>query len=322
MYCKELCRRHGIPTAPFRVFADATRARAYVRERGVPLVIKADGLVAGKGVVVAASEDEAVAAIKAMFGGQFGAAGQRVIVEDCLIGEEVSFIALVDGRHCLPLAAAQDHKRVGEGDRGPNTGGMGAYSPAQALTPALQGAVMDRIMRPAVAALAAAGRPFVGALYAGLMLTADGPQVLEFNARFGDPECQVILPRLRSDILPALIGASDGMLASVDLRWRSDAALCVVLASRGYPGNHARGEAIRNLAAAEALPDVLVFHAGTARREGRLVAEGGRVLGVTALAPTLRLAQRQAYAAVDLIDWPGGFCRRDIGWRALAVPER
>ncbi len=314
-FMKDLCARAGIPTAAYRRFRDPAAAKGYVAARGAPIVVKADGLAAGKGVVVAADLDAALRAVDAaLVERRFGDAGGEIVVEDFLDGEEASFFALVDGADALPLAAAQDHKRVGDGDQGPNTGGMGAYSPAPCLTPALEGQVMDRIILPAAAAMARDGRPFKGVLYAGLMLTGDGPRLLEYNVRFGDPEAQVLAVRLMSDLLPALIAARDGVLRQVDLRWRAEAALCVVMAARGYPDEPRRGGEIRGLeAAAAGDPEVKIFHAGTRRENGRLLADGGRVLGVTALGGDLARARERAYAAVDRIDWPDGFCRRDIG---------
>jgi phosphoribosylamine---glycine ligase len=247
--------------------------------------------------------------------GRFGSAGAQIIVEECLIGEEASFFALVDGTTALPLAAAQDHKRVGDGDTGPNTGGMGAYSPAPAVTPALQGTIMERILLPTVRAMARDGRPFKGVLYAGLMLTESGPKLLEYNVRLGDPECQPLMMRLKSDLLPALIAAHDGVLKDIDLRWHDDTALCVVMAAQGYPDDPQRGSEIRGLAEAATDPGVKIFHAGTKRDGDRLVADGGRVLGITALGRDLAAARTRAYATVDRINWPGGFCRRDIGLR-------
>ncbi|HLY44123.1 MAG TPA: phosphoribosylamine--glycine ligase [Stellaceae bacterium] len=315
-FMKDLCAREHIPTASYRRFRDAATAKAYIALNGAPIVVKADGLAAGKGVVVAASLAEAEAAVDAALAeGRFGAAGAEIVVEECLHGEEASFFALVDGTTALPLVAAQDHKRAHDGDRGPNTGGMGAYSPTPAVTPEIEGAVMERIILPTVRAMRQDGRPFKGVLYAGLMLTEAGPKLLEYNVRFGDPECQALMPRLRSDILPALIAARDGILGQVDLRWLDDVALCVVMAARGYPDNPLRGSEIRGLAAAESAPDVKIFHAGTRREEGRLLADGGRVLGVTALGRDLATARARAYAAIDQIDWPEGFYRRDIGLR-------
>ncbi len=319
-FTKELCRRHNIPTAGFERFTDIDAAKAHVRDRGAPLVVKADGLAAGKGVTVARTVDEALAALDAIGGGAFGAAGAEVLIEDCLIGEEASFFALVDGETALPLAGAQDHKAVGEGDTGPNTGGMGAYSPAPVLDDALSARVMTEIIEPTVTGMAAEGHPFKGVLYAGLMITEDGPQLLEYNVRFGDPECQVLMARLKSDIVPALMAAHDGELDRFDLRWRDDAALCVVMASNGYPGGYQKGTQIRGLDALEGeedAGDLVVFHAGTQRSDDHYLATGGRVLGVTALGPTVEAAQARAYQAVDRIDWPDGFCRRDIGWRAI-----
>ena len=316
-FMKDLCAREHIPTAAYRRFRNARDAKAYIAEHGAPIVVKVDGLAAGKGVVVAASVAEAAAAVDAaLWEGRFGAAGGELVIEELLTGEEASFFALVDGARVLPLAAAQDHKRVGDGDIGPNTGGMGAYSPTPAMTPAIEGAVMERIIQPTVRAMARDGRPFKGVLYAGLMLTADGPKLLEYNVRFGDPECQPLMMRLKSDLLPALIAARDGILDQVDLRWRDNSALCVVMAAPGYPDDPRRGSEIRGLAAAAASdPDVKIFHAGTRRDNDRLLADGGRVLGVTALGPDLAAARQRAYRAVDLIDWPEGFCRRDIGLR-------
>ena len=315
-FMKDLCARENIPTAAYRRFRDAAAAKAYIAAEGAPIVVKADGLAAGKGVTVAASVAEACAAVDAALGaGRFGAAGAEIIVEDCLQGEEASFFALVDGETALPLAAAQDHKRVGDGDSGPNTGGMGAYSPTPAVTPEIEGAVMERIILPTVRAMSRDGRTFKGVLYAGLMLTDAGPKLLEYNVRFGDPEAQALIMRLKSDLLPALIAARDGILGQVDLRWYEDAALCVVMAAQGYPDDPLRGSEIRGLLGAAIDPEVKIFHAGTRREGERLIADGGRVLGVTARGRDLAQARERAYRAVDLIDWPEGFCRRDIGKR-------
>ncbi len=318
-FMKDLCAKHGIPTAAYGRFTDAGRAKAFIRARGAPIVVKADGLAAGKGVIIAASVAEAEAAVDAMLTArQFGAAGGEVVVEEFMQGEEASFFALTDGMHALPLAAAQDHKRAHDGDRGPNTGGMGAYSPAPAVTDAVAADVMARIIRPTIAAMAAEGRPFKGVLYAGLMLTADGPKLLEYNVRFGDPECQVLCVRLMSDLLPALLASHDGQLGNFHLRWHDKAALTVVMAAKGYPEAYRKGTEIRGLEQAAALPDVTIFHAGTKRGDdGRLLANGGRVLNVTAIGQTIAEAKGRAYAAIDLVDWPDGFCRRDIGWRAV-----
>ena len=317
-FMKDLCAREGIPTAAWRRFRDPAAAKAYIAERGAPIVVKADGLAAGKGVVVAQTGAEAAAAVDAaLTQSRFGMAGAEIVVEEFLHGEEASFFALVDGANALPLAAAQDYKRAGDGDTGPNTGGMGAVSPISSVTPAIEGAVMERMILPTVRAMAQGGRPFKGILYAGLMLTADGPKLLEYNVRFGDPECQPLMMRLKSDLLPALIAARDGVLGEVDLRWYEDSALCVVMAAKGYPHNPVRGSEIRGLAAAASDPEVKIFHAGTRRDDGRLIAEGGRALGVTARGADLAEARSRVYRAVDRIDWPEGFCRRDIAARAV-----
>ena len=316
-FLKDLCARHGVPTAAYRRVASFAEAEAFIAEHGTPLVVKADGLAAGKGVVLAETEDEALRAAQAALGGAFGEAGAALVIEEMLVGEEASYFALVDGETVLPLETAQDHKAVGEGDTGPNTGGMGAYSPAPVMTPALCEEARTSIVEPLVRGLAAEGAPYTGVFYAGLMLTADGPMLLEVNARFGDPECQVLMPRLKSDLLAALMAAHDGELKDFDLRWRDEAALCVVLATQGYPGAYEKGSAIRGIDAAEEDDDVMVFHAGTARTDAGVVAAGGRVLGVTALGAGVAAAQSRAYEAVGRIDWPEGFCRRDIGWRAV-----
>jgi phosphoribosylamine---glycine ligase len=313
-FMKYLCVREGIPTAAYQGFADAAAAKEYIAAQGAPIVIKANGLATGKGVVVAASLGEAHAAVDMVLTeGRFGAAGAQIVVEEFLAGEEASFFALVDGAQALPLAAAQDHKRVADGDTGPNTGGMGAYSPTPAVTPEIEGAVMERIILPTVRAMRRDGRPFKGVLYAGLMLTEAGPKLLEYNVRFGDPEAQALIMRLKSDLLPALIAARDGILTEVDLRWYDEAALCVVMAAKGYPDEPRRGGEIRGLDRASRDPEVKIFHAGTRREGERLIADGGRVLGVTARGQDLAQARERAYGAVDLIDWPDGFCRRDIG---------
>jgi phosphoribosylamine---glycine ligase len=316
-FTKELCTEAGIPTAKFRRFSDAGPAKAYVRAEGAPIVVKADGLAAGKGVVVAATIEEAERAIKEMMAGSLGAAGSELVIEECLSGEEASFFALCDGTTAIPLGTAQDHKRAFDGDRGPNTGGMGAYSPAPVLTPELEGRVMREIVGPTLATLRARGTPFVGVLFAGLMLTSDGPKLIEYNVRFGDPECQVLMPRLKSDLVAAMLAARDGVLKSFDLRWSDEAALSVVMATKGYPGAVEKGSRIRGLTDAEAMDDVLVFHAGTGEKDGDLVASGGRVLNVTGLGGTIGEARDRAYAGVAKIDWPEGFFRRDIGWRAI-----
>jgi len=316
-FTKELCAEFGIPTAGFGRFTSAAAAKAYVAQQGAPIVIKADGLAAGKGVVMAETVEEADAAIEMMFSGGLGAAGAEVVIEEWMIGEEASFFALCDGTHALALASAQDHKRVGDGDTGPNTGGMGAYSPAPVMTKALEEQVMAEIIRPTLAGMTQRGTPFQGILYAGLMITAQGPKLIEYNVRFGDPECEVLMPRLKSDLVPALLAACDGVLDQVDLRWSDKAALTVVLAARGYPAAPEKGSVIKDIEKAAALDDVLVFHAGTKQTATDLVADGGRVLNVVGLGKSVGEAQARAYAAVDLIEWPGGFCRRDIGWQAV-----
>jgi phosphoribosylamine--glycine ligase len=319
-FTKDLCAKYGIPTAGYIRTRDAEAAKAEIRRRGAPIVVKADGLAAGKGVVVAQTVQEALDAVDdMMLDRKFGAAGAELVIEEALFGEEVSFFALVDGTHAVALASAQDHKAVGDGDTGANTGGMGAYSPAPALTPALEREVMERIIRPTLDGMTREGRVFKGVLFAGLMLTEDGPKLIEYNVRFGDPECEVLIRRLKSDLLPALIAARDGALNAITLRWDERAALGVVLAAEGYPEQPRKGSEIKGLdVAAQAAPTIEIFHAGTAAQDGKLVADGGRVLVVTALGDTVADAQARAYAAVDKIDWPGGFCRRDIGWRAVA----
>ncbi len=315
-FTKDLCRELAIPTAAYGRFDERTAALAYLSEQPVPIVVKADGLAAGKGVVVASTRAEAEAAVAACFDGAFGAAGAEVVIEAFLEGEEVSFFALSDGTTALALAAAQDHKRVGDGDTGPNTGGMGAYSPAPVMTPEMVERTMAEIVRPTIAGMAKRGTPFKGVLFAGLMITAEGPQLIEYNVRFGDPETQVLLMRLKSDLLAALLAVADEVIGSFDLRWHDDAALTVVMAARGYPGSYARGTEIRGLERAAAGEGVEIFHAGTRRDGDRLLADGGRVLAVTARGESILAAQARAYRAVDLIDWADGFCRRDIGWRA------
>ncbi|MDE1902019.1 MAG: phosphoribosylamine--glycine ligase [Alphaproteobacteria bacterium] len=318
-FMKDLCARAGVDTAAYRRFTDAESARAYVQAQGAPIVVKADGLAAGKGVTVARTIDDAIAAIDAaMVDNAFGASGAEIVVEEFMEGEEVSFFVLCDGKTAKFFTTAQDHKAVFDGDTGPNTGGMGAYSPAPVIDDALRDKIMREIVDPVVAALRDGGRPFRGILYAGLMMTKTGPRVVEFNARFGDPETQIMLPRLKSDILDLLYACATGTLDKTAIEWRDVAALTVVLATKGYPGDYGKGSVIRGIERAEALRDVIVFHAGTKRdAAGELTANGGRVLCVTATAPTIAEAQKRAYEAVDLIDWPEGFCRRDIGWRAV-----
>ena len=316
-FTKDFCAEFNIPTAAYGRFKDRRAALAYLERQPLPIVVKADGLAAGKGVTVAETREAAAAAINDCFSGAFGAAGAEVVIEECLIGEEASFFALIDGAHALPLVAAQDHKRVFDGEKGPNTGGMGAYSPAPVMTPEVTRRTMDEIIWPTVRGMAARGTPFKGVLYAGLMISDAGPKLIEYNVRFGDPECQVLMMRLKSDLLPALIATADGVLKTFDLRWHDEAALTVVMASNGYPGDYAKGSEIRGLDAAGAVEGVEIFHAGTVQEGPRLLAAGGRVLNVTARGKTVAEAQQRAYRAVAKIDWPGGFCRSDIGWRAL-----
>ncbi|NBN78987.1 phosphoribosylamine--glycine ligase [Microvirga tunisiensis] len=317
-YTKDLCAEAGIPTAAYRRFTDRDAALAHVRATGAPIVVKADGIAAGKGVVVAMTLAEAEDAIRACFDGSFGAAGAEVVVEEFMTGEEASFFVLSDGRTALPLATAQDHKRVFDGDEGPNTGGMGAYSPAPVMTPEMVARTMAEIIQPTIDAMARRGTPFRGVLFAGLMITETGPRLIEYNTRFGDPECQVLMMRLKDDIVTLMLATIDGTLDKMSVRWRDEVALTVVLAANGYPGDYAKGTEIRGIAGADALEDVKVFHAGTTSDGTRILANGGRVLNVTALGRSVAEAQARAYAAVDKIDWPDGFCRRDIGWRAIA----
>ena len=316
-FTKDFCSEFGIPTAAYGRFKNTASALSYLNRQPVPIVVKADGLAAGKGVTVAETREAAIAAIDQCFSGAFGAAGAEVVIEECLVGEEASFFALVDGTHALPLVAAQDHKRVFDGEKGPNTGGMGAYSPASVMTPEITRRAMDEIIWPTVKGMAQRGTPFKGVLFAGLMMTSSGPKLIEYNARFGDPETQVLMMRLKSDLLPALVATAEGVLKTFDLRWHDDAALTVVMAAKGYPGDYDKGSEIRGLDAARAVEGVEIFHAGTAQDGPRLLATGGRVLNVTARGRTVSEAQQRAYRAVAMIDWPGGFCRSDIGWRAL-----
>ncbi len=316
-FTKELCAAEGIPTARFRRFTDSASAKDYASDHPLPVVVKADGLALGKGVIIASTRAEASAAIDSMFAGAFGASGQSIVIEEFLEGDEASYFVLCDGENVLPFGAAQDHKRVGDGDTGPNTGGMGAYSPAAVFTPEIERQTLERIILPTVRAMKARGRPFKGVLFAGLMLTREGPKLIEYNARFGDPEAQVLMMRLKSDIVALMLAVADGGLKTMDARWRDEAALTVVMAAQGYPEKPLKGTAIRGIERAAAVEGVEVFHAGTARKDGAFIANGGRVLNVTALGRDVAEAQARAYRAVDLIDWPEGFCRRDIGWRAV-----
>jgi phosphoribosylamine---glycine ligase len=317
-FTKALCRDNNIPTAKYQHFTDAEAAKAYIRVEGAPIVVKADGLAAGKGVVVAMTEQEALDAVDMMFGGGFGGAGAEVVIEEFMQGEEASFFALCDGEHALPLATAQDHKRAFDGDKGPNTGGMGAYSPAPVMTESISARVMDEMIMPTLRAMKAMGAPYRGVLFAGVMVTKDGPRLVEYNARFGDPECQVLMLRMMSDLVPALIASADGQLKNFDLRWYDDVALTVIMATKGYPGDYGKGSVIRGLDDAAKIEGVEIFHAGTMAKDGQILANGGRVLNVCASGKSVLEAQQRAYAAVDRIEWPEGFCRRDIGWQAVA----
>ena len=316
-FTKTICDAAGAPTAAYRHFTDAEAARDYVRAQGAPIVVKADGLAAGKGVIVAETQAQALAAVNEMFGGAFGDAGAEVVIEEFMIGEEASFFVLCDGETALPLGTAQDHKRVGEGDTGPNTGGMGAYSPAPVMTEAVTQKALDEIVRPVLAEMARRGTPYRGVLFVGLMIEAGAPRLVEFNVRFGDPECQALMMRLGGQALDLMQAAAEGRLDGMAVNWAEDHAICVVMAARGYPGDYERGSVIGGVEHCPEDSFHQVFHAGTARRDGRFVASGGRVLGVTARGASLAEAAERAYGMVDRIDWPQGFCRRDIGWRAL-----
>ena len=318
-FTKEFCMRHKIPSAAFKRFTHAEEAIEYVERVGAPIVIKADGLAAGKGVTVAQTLDQAKDAIEeALNDNKFGEAGSEIVIEECLIGEEASFHVLVDGENVIPLASAQDHKPVGEGDTGPNTGGMGTYSPAPILNKDLTQEIMQKFIIPTVNGMKKEGHIYRGVLYAGLMITENGPKLIEYNARFGDPETQVLLMRLKTDLLPALIACADGTLDQINLDWDRSAAICVVMAANGYPAEYKKGTSIKGLQKAGKIEGTQIFHAGTLlNQQGDLIANGGRVLGITSLGEDLTMAQKRAYAAVDLIDWTDGFCRRDIGWRAI-----
>ena len=316
-FTKAICDAAGAPTAAYAHFTDAEAARDYVQQQGAPIVIKADGLAAGKGVIIAQTVEEALAAINDMFGGSFGDAGAEVVIEEFMEGEEASFFVLCDGEEVLPLGTAQDHKRVGEGDTGPNTGGMGAYSPAPVMTDAVTQTALDQIVRPTMAEMARRGTPFQGVLFVGLMIQNGAPRLVEYNVRFGDPECQVLMMRLGAQVFDLMQAAAEGRLAQAQVNWANDHAMTIVLAAKGYPGAYEKGSEIRGLASLPEDSRHMVFHAGTSRSGGRVIASGGRVLAVTARADDLATAQRAAYDMVDQIDWPEGFFRRDIGWRAL-----
>src|SRR6056297_1357356 len=316
-FTKSICDAAGAPTAAYGHFTDAASARAYVTAQGAPIVVKADGLAAGKGVIVAETEAQALAAIDDMFGGEFGDAGAEVVIEEFMTGEEASFFVLCDGENALPIGTAQDHKRVGDGDTGPNTGGMGAYSPAPVLTDAVADLAMEQIIRPTLREMARRGTPYQGVLYAGLMIENGQPRLVEYNVRFGDPECQVLMMRLGAQALDLMQAAAEGRLAETQVNWADDHALTVVMAANGYPGSYEKGSAIKGLDDCAEDSFHMVFHAGTSEKDGQIVATGGRVLNVTARGASLAQARDRAYAMVDRIDWPEGFCRRDIGWRAL-----
>ncbi len=316
-FTKDLCARFNIPTGAYGRFNNAPKAKAYIRQQGAPIVVKADGLAAGKGVVVAMTLDEALDAVDACFEGAFGSAGAEVVVEEFLDGEEASFFCICDGKTALPLGSAQDHKRVGDGDTGPNTGGMGAYAPAPVMTPEIVERTMRELIEPTMRGMAEIGAPFSGILFLGLMIGKDGPKLIEYNTRFGDPECQVLMMRLNSDLLALISAAVDGKLDQVSLDWKDDPALTIVMAAEGYPTNVKKGSVIRGLDALDGIDGVKVFHAGTAEKDGQLVANGGRVLNITAVANTVAEAQAKAYDAIKKIDWPEGFYRSDIGWRAV-----
>ncbi|CAH9091521.1 unnamed protein product [Cuscuta europaea] len=326
-FMKSLCDKYGIPTAKYQTFTEPSKAKEYIKQKGIPIVIKADGLAAGKGVIVAMTLEEAIEAVDSMLlGGMFGSSGSKVVVEEYLEGEEASFFALVDGEHAIPLESAQDHKRVGDGDTGPNTGGMGAYSPAPVLTKELQSEVMESIILPTVKGMDAEGCKFVGVLYAGLMIEKKSgrPKLIEYNVRFGDPECQALMVRLESDLVQVLLAACHGELNEISLNWSPGSAMVVVMASEGYPGKYKKGSVIHNLEEAEhkSSPMVKIFHAGTSvDADGNFIATGGRVLGVTATGKDLAEARDRVYHGIEQIDWPGGFYRRDIGWRALSSKQ-
>ncbi len=315
-FTKDICARYNIPTGAYRRFTNGEEAKAYVTEQGAPIVVKADGLAAGKGVTVAMTVEEALCAIDDCFDGAFGAAGAEVVVEAYLDGEEASFFCLSDGKTALALATAQDHKRVGDGDTGPNTGGMGAYSPAPVMTPDMVERTMKEIIEPTIRGMAESGHPFTGVFFAGLMITQKGPELIEYNVRFGDPECQVLMMRLKSDLLELLYAAATGTLDKAEALWSDDVALTVVMASKGYPAGYDKNTPIAGLPTTAS--GEKIFHAGTAMKDGQLVATGGRVLNVTAMGHNVREAQAGAYSLVEGITWENGFCRRDIGWRAAA----
>ncbi len=318
IFTKDLCAKYGIPTADYEQFDECDSAKEYIIRHHAPLVVKAEGLAAGKGVILCRNDNEAFAAIDHMMTERaFGESGDRVIIEEYLEGEEASFFALVDGKNAVPLVSAQDHKPVYDGDEGPNTGGMGAYTPAPVVDDAMAKTIMDTIVKPTIEAMAEEGRPYKGVLFAGVMITKDGPKLIEYNVRFGDPECQAMVLRFKSDLLGALLACAEGRLNRIRLKWHKETALVVVMATKGYPGYYKKGMEIKGLDKVNGAENVVVFHAGTKAEGDRILANGGRVLGITARAPSVAKAQKQVYAAIDKIDWPEGFCRRDIGWRAI-----
>ena len=321
-FTKDLCTKYEIPTAAYGRFKDAALAKNFVDNNSIPIVIKADGLAAGKGVIIAETVSEAHDAIDDILSGQFGDAGAELVIEEFLEGEEASFFVLTDGENILPFGTAQDHKRVGEGDVGPNTGGMGAYSPAPVMDAQMIERTINEIILPTVKGMAAEGRPFKGVLFAGLMITKKGPELIEYNVRFGDPECQTLLMRLETDIVPALMACADGNVDQVDVQWSDKTALNVVMAANGYPGSYEKNTVIENLAEARAAPNVVIFHAGTKKSDDQILATGGRVLNITALSSTVSMARNDVYETIDKINWPEGFCRRDIGWRAVSREEK
>ncbi len=314
---KDLCAKYNIPTAGYARFDEINAAKEYIRNQEVPIVVKADGLAAGKGVILCYSKEEAYAAVDYIMDAEsFGAAGEKIVIEEFILGEEASFFAIVDGKNALPMAAAQDHKAVGEGDIGPNTGGMGAYSPAPVVDEAMTEKIMETIIHPTIQGMAAEGIIYKGVLFAGLMITKAGPKIIEYNCRFGDPECQALMMRLESDLLEVLVAAADGALEKATLKWSCQSALTVVMAANGYPGNYELGSEIKGIEHAE-LTGATIFHAGTTTHEGKVLANGGRVLNVTAIAPEVEEAQKKVYHALSKIDWAEGFYRSDIGWRAI-----
>ena len=318
-FMKDMAARMNIPTAWYQNFTDITKAKAFVREKGAPIVIKTSGLAAGKGVILCQTVEEALEAVELMMvKREFGDAGSEIVIEEFLTGEEASYFALCDGKNALAMAAAQDHKAVGDGDTGPNTGGMGAYSPAPVVTPEVEAKIMERIVKPAVQGMAELGAPFAGVLFAGLMIKDGEPKLIEFNVRFGDPECQVLMSRLDGDLLEILFAAATGRLDQVKLGWKPETALVVVMAAAGYPGSYKKGTVIEGLDEAGHVEGAIIFHAGTKAQDGQILANGGRVLGVTATGSSVKQAQARAYQSVERIRWPEGFCRRDIGWRAVA----